>query len=169
MLECSKQGNHSNIQTLKHSNIKKKLLALQDEMASLTFLDPACGSGNFLTETYLSLRRLENRIITALQGGQGEFDLGEGVGAKVSIQQFKGIEINDFAVSVAKTAMWIAEAQMHAETCEILHSEPDFLPLKEYDGIVQGNALRMDWGRLGDIKLTQSSRSPRSWVRRKVL
>ena len=130
------------------SVVKKKLLALQDEMASLTFLDPACGSGNFLTETYLSMRRLENRIIAALQGGQGEFDLGEGIGAKVSIRQFKGIEINDFAVSVAKTAMWIAEAQMHAETCEILHSEPDFLPLKEYDGIVQGNALRMDWGRL---------------------
>ena len=127
------------------SVVKKKLLALQDEIASLAFLDPACGSGNFLTETYLSMRRLENRIIAALQGGQGEFDLGEGIGAKVSIRQFKGIEINDFAVSVAKTAMWIAEAQMHAETCEILHSEPDFLPLKEYDGIVQGNALRLDW------------------------
>ena len=130
------------------SVVKKKLLSLQDEIAGLTFLDPACGSGNFLTETYLSLRRLENRIIAAFQGGQGEFDLGEGIGAKVSIHQFKGIEINDFAVSVAKTAMWIAEAQMHAETCDILHSEPDFLPLKEYDGIVQGNALRMDWGRL---------------------
>jgi hypothetical protein len=130
------------------TSTKKKLLALQDEMASLTFLDPACGSGNFLTETYLSLRRLENRIIAALQGGQGELDLGEGIGAKVSIHQFKGIEINDFAVSVAKTAMWIAEAQMHAETCDILHSEPDFLPLKEYDGIVQGNALRTNWGRL---------------------
>lgn len=127
------------------TSTKKKLLALQDEMASLTFLDPACGSGNFLTETYLSMRRLENRIIAALQGGQSEFDLGEGIGAKVTIHQFKGIEINDFAVSVAKTAMWIAEAKMHAETCEILHSEPDFLPLKEYDGIVQGNALRTDW------------------------
>lgn len=137
------QGENSALQ-LKTST-KKKLFALQDEMASLTFLDPACGSGNFLTETYLSMRRLENRIIAALQGGQSEFDLGEGIGAKVSIHQFKGIEINDFAVSVAKTAMWIAEAKMHAETCEILHSEPDFLPLKEYDGIVQGNALRTDW------------------------
>ena len=133
------------------SVVKKKLLALQDEIASLTFLDPACGSGNFLTETYLSLRRLENRIIAALQGGQGEFDLGEGIGAKVSIQQFKGIEINDFAVSVAKTAMWIAEAQMLRETAEILHREPDFLPLKEYDGIVQGNALRLDWGKLLNV------------------
>ena len=144
---CSgrKEGENSALQLQLKTTTKKKLLALQDEMASLTFLDPACGSGNFLTETYLSLRRLENRIIAALQGGQSEFDLGAGIGAKVSIHQFKGIEINDFAVSVAKTAMWIAEAKMHAETCEILHSEPDFLPLKEYDGIVQGNALRTDW------------------------
>ena len=144
---CSgrKEGENSALQLQLKTTTKKKLLALQDEMASLTFLDPACGSGNFLTETYLSMRRLENRIIAALQGGQGELDLGEGIGAKVSIHQFKGIEINDFAVSVAKTAMWIAEAKMHAETCEILHSEPDFLPLKEYDGIVQGNALRLDW------------------------
>ena len=138
-------GNNSAVGLGLQTSTKKKLFALQDEMASLTFLDPACGSGNFLTETYLSMRRLENRIIAALQGGQREFDLGEGIGAKVSIHQFKGVEINDFAVSVAKTAMWIAEAKMHAETCEILHSEPDFLPLKEYDGIVQGNALRTDW------------------------
>jgi hypothetical protein len=123
----------------------RQLLALQDEMASLTFLDPACGSGNFLTETYICLRRLENRIIAALQQGQGELDLG--VSVKVSIAQFHGIEINDFAVSVAKTALWIAEAQMLRETAEILHREPDFLPLKDYDGIVEGNALTMDWPR----------------------
>ena len=123
------------------------LVALQDEIASLTFLDPACGSGNFLTETYLSLRRLENRAIAALQQGQGEFDLGTSV--KVSIAQFYGIEINDFAVSVAKTALWIAEAQMLHETAEILHREPDYLPLKEYANIVEGNALRLDWNRIG--------------------
>ncbi len=125
------------------SVLRKKLLALQDEMASLTFLDPACGSGNFLTETFLSLRRLENRIIAALQQGQGELDLG--ISVKVSIVQFHGIEINDFAVAVAKTALWIAEAQLLRETAEILHREPDYLPLKDYDGIVEGNALRMDW------------------------
>ena len=119
------------------------LLALQAEIAALKFLDPACGSGNFLTETYLSLRRLENRIIAALQEGQGELDFGASV--KVSISQFHGIEINDFAVTVAKTALWIAEAQMLKETAEILHREPDYLPLKEYDGIIQGNALRIDW------------------------
>ena len=129
------------------SVLRKKLLALQDEMAALTFLDPACGSGNFLTETYICLRRLENKIIAALQQGQGELDLGSSV--KVSIAQFHGIEINDFAVAVAKTALWIAEAQMLQETAQILHREPNFLPLKDYNGIVEGNALRMDWGKIG--------------------
>lgn len=122
---------------------KRTLLALQAEIAALTFLDPACGSGNFLTETYICLRRLENRIIAALQKGQSEFDLGLSV--KVSIAQFHGIEINDFAVSIAKTALWIAEAQMLRETAEMLHREPDYLPLHDYANIVEGNALRMDW------------------------
>ncbi len=122
---------------------KRTLLALQAEMASRTFLDPACGSGNFLTETYICLRRLENRIIAALQKGQGEFDLGLTI--KVSIAQFYGLEINDFAVAVAKTALWIAESQMMEETAEILHREPDYLPLKDTARIVECNALRTDW------------------------
>lgn len=121
----------------------RNLAALQDELASLTFLDPACGSGNFLTETYVSLRRLENRLIAARQRGQGELDLG--LSAKVSLAQFHGIELNDFAVAVAKTALWIAEAQMLHETAEILHREPEFLPLRDAGGIVEGNALRLDW------------------------
>ena len=129
---------------LKVKGVKdKRLLSLQDEMASLTILDPACGSGNFLTETFLSFRRLENRIIAELQRGQAELDLGLRV--KVSINQFHGIEINDFAVTVAKTAMWISEAKMLKETSEILHRDPMYLPLKDYDGVVEGNALRMDW------------------------
>ena len=123
----------------------RRLAAFQDRLAALTFLDPACGSGNFLTETYVCLRRLENRLIAARQRGQGELDLGLTV--KVSLAQFRGIEVNDFAVAVAKTALWIAEAQMRRETAEILHREPDYLPLRDYDGIVEGNALRVDWPR----------------------
>ena len=138
-----KKGSVSSVSSV----VKNKLRALQDEMASLTFLDPACGSGNFLTETYVCLRRLENRIIAALQGGQGQFDL-EGDTVKVSIRQFHGIEINDFAVAVAKSALWIAESQMLNETQALLHRNIDFLPLKTYDGIVEGNALRMDWASL---------------------
>ena len=123
----------------------RELDDLQAELASLTFLDPACGSGNFLTETYVSLRRLENRLIAARQRGQGELDLGLSV--RVSLAQFRGIEVNDFAVAVAKTALWIAEAQMRRETAEILHREPDYLPLRDVGGIVEGNALRTDWPR----------------------
>lgn len=121
-----------------------KLSAFQDKLAGLKFLDPACGSGNFLTETYISLRRLENEAIKMRQkGGQIEFDLGEII--KISIGQFYGIEINDFAVSVAKTALWIAESQMMQETEEIVHMSLDFLPLKSYANIVEGNSLRLDW------------------------
>lgn len=121
-----------------------KLLEFQDKLSSLKFLDPACGSGNFLTETYISLRRLENEAVKMRQkDGQIEFDLGEII--KVSIGQFYGIEINDFAVSVAKTALWIAESQMMHETEEIVHMSLDFLPLKSYASIVEGNALRIPW------------------------
>ena len=123
---------------------QKKLDAYQDKLASLTFLDPACGSGNFLTETYLSLRRLENEAIRERYHGQTM--LGAFVNPiKVSIQQFYGIEINDFAVTVATTALWISEAQMLAETERIVHQDIDFLPLKTYHNIREGNALRMDW------------------------
>ena len=122
----------------------RQLMAFQDKLASLTFLDPACGSGNFLTETYLSLRRLENRVISYLN--QGQATIGAFVNPiKVDIHQFYGIEINDFAVTVASTALWIAEAQMMAETERIVHMDLDCLPLKSYTNIVEGNALRIDW------------------------
>ena len=122
----------------------KKLDAYQERLASLTFLDPACGSGNFLTETYLSLRRLENEVIRERYHGQTM--MGAFVNPiKVSIQQFYGIEINDFAVTVATTALWISEAQMLAETEKIIKQDIDFLPLKAYHNIREGNALRMDW------------------------
>ena len=120
-----------------------KLRAFQNKLASLKFLDPACGSGNFLTETYLSLRRLENKVISELHQGQIVFDLGNPI--QVSISQFHGIEINDFAVTVAKTALWIAESQMMKETEDVVHMSLDFLPLKTNACIIEGNALRMDW------------------------
>lgn len=123
----------------------KRLDEFQNKLAGLTFLDPACGSGNFLTETYLSLRRLENEVIQEKVNGQ--ITLGEVRNPiKVSIQQFYGIEINDFAVTVAKTALWIAEAQMLEETKSIVYGfNDDFLPLKTYVNITEGNALQIDW------------------------
>lgn len=125
---------------------KEKLCKFQDKLGSLKFLDPACGSGNFLTETYLSLRRLENKVISILN--KGETVLGFDEFIKVTIDHFYGIEINDFAVTVAKTALWIAENQMNNETEAIISRTIDFLPLTTNAFIVEGNALRMDWSTL---------------------
>ena len=132
---------------------RAKLVAYQDKLSKLKFLDPACGSGNFLTETYLSLRRLENDVIAmiiAMSGkemAEGQITMGQEWlnPIKVSIEQFYGIEINDFAVTVAKTALWIAESQMMKETMAIVHMPLDFLPLKTNAYIIEGNALRLDW------------------------
>ena len=121
---------------------KAKIEEYRDKLASLTFLDPACGSGNFLTETYISLRRLENEALQFVLDGQMMFDIDP---IKVNISQFYGIEINDFAVTVAKTALWIAEAQMLQETEKIVERTIPFLPLKSYANITEGNALRIDW------------------------
>ena len=89
------------------------------------------------------MRRLENEALKLVTNGQILFDIGGII--KVSIGQFYGIEINDFAVTVAKTALWIAESQMMKETEEIVSTNLDFLPLKSYANIVEGNALSIDW------------------------
>ena len=126
-----------------------KLHAFQEKLGNLKFLDPACGSGNFLTETYLSIRRLENKVISMLNNGEKVLGFDEFI--KVKINQFYGIEINDFAVTVAKTALWIAESQMMTETEKIIGMNLDFLPLTTNAFIVEGNALRMNWATLKPI------------------
>ena len=129
------------------SQEKRRNQALRDyqqRLASLRFLDPACGSGNFLTETFLSLRRLENECLKALLNDQAALDFFDDR-IFVNIHQFYGIEINDFAATVAKTALWIAESQMVNETAKILARDIDFLPLKSYSNIIEGNALTLDW------------------------
>ena len=131
-----------NISVVKTRN--KKLREFQSKLASMKFFDPAAGSGNFLTETYLSLRKLENAVIEELTGV--EIVLGDIYNPiQVTIQQFYGIEINDFAVSVARTALWIAESQMMKATENIVHMDLDFLPLKTYTNIHECNALEVDW------------------------
>ena len=132
------------VKNFPYNRRKKTLLAFQDKLASLKIFDPACGSGNFLTESYLSLRRLENKVLKELFGAQ--IQLGNIFNpVKVSIGQFYGIEINDFAVAVAQTALWIAELQMIQETQEIINHNIDSLPLKSYANIREGNALQLDW------------------------
>ncbi|MBQ3135186.1 MAG: class I SAM-dependent DNA methyltransferase [Oscillospiraceae bacterium] len=136
------------LEEIKQIQVRKtrnaKLYSFQrSKLASLIFLDPACGSGNFLTETYICLRRMENEVLALLNEDQIVLDMDNPI--QVSIGQFYGIEINDFAVTVAKTALWIAESQMMKETEDVVHMSLDFLPLKSYANIVEGNALRMDW------------------------
>lgn len=143
----------NSILALKTVNTRnRRLMDFQVKLSKIRCFDPACGSGNFLTESYLSLRRLENKALKALIGDNLAFGfLEENVNPiKVSIQQFYGIEINDFAVSVARTALWIAEAQMFEETQTILNSNKDFLPLETFTNIHEGNALRMDWNTVID-------------------
>jgi len=138
------------IKTVKTRN--DKLENFQKKLGSLKFLDPACGSGNFLTETYASLRKLENKCIRLRLGSRPAFDVyGDEFKLQVNIDQFYGIEINDFAVNVAKAALWIAENQMMKETAQILGRNLEFLPLKTNATIVEGNALRMDWEYLSEI------------------
>ena len=127
---------------------KKRANEFQEKLASLKFLDPACGSGNFLTETYICLRKLENETIKLTS--DGSLSLFDPI--KVNINQFYGIEINDFAVSVAKTALWIAETQMKKETEGIFSFDVDYLPLKSNTNIIEGNALTLDWNEIVDKK-----------------
>ena len=128
----------------------KALRELRRKLGGISVLDPACGSGNFLTESYLSLRQLENRIILELKK-DSQISWGfEGLEAEdekvlVSLENFHGIELEDFACCVAKTALWIAEKQADADTAKVTDRVYDALPLKDYDCVVQGNALRMDW------------------------
>lgn len=126
---------------------REKLREFQKKLASLKFLDPACGSGNFLTETYISLRQLENEVLRHLNSGMVDLFIGQEDASQIQVQlnQFYGIEINDFAVTVAKTALWIAESQLIQETEKIINKPIDFLPLKTYTNIVEGNALRLNW------------------------
>lgn len=139
---------------LSNPTVAKQLKAFQAKIGSLNFLDPACGSGNFLTETYLSLRKLENDTLVALQAvsarktesiGQVGFAYEDELGVYVTLDQFHGIEINDFAVSVANTALWIAELQANLESEQVIQRVIDDLPLKDAANIALGNALRMDW------------------------
>jgi len=124
--------------------IQRRAQEFQKKLGRLTFLDPAAGSGNFLTETYLELRKLENEALKLYIDDNIVLDVGEDI-IQVTLDQFYGVEINDFAVSVAKTALWIAESQMFEETQNLIYSNMDFLPLESYTNIIEGNALEMNW------------------------
>lgn len=140
---------------------KQALARLHDKVASITIGDPACGSGNFLTEAYRQLRTIENRIIEdelseeTGNAGQTSLVVAQDSPVRVSLDQLYGIEINDFAVSVAKTALWITEEQMLRKTQEIyVDYDFDFLPLRSLSNLHEGNALKTDWSEVFPDDLT---------------
>lgn len=125
----------------------RALKDLHKKIGSISILDPAAGSGNFLTESYLCLRQLENRILFELQGDQASFSF-EDSGDRdvlVNLKNFHGIELEDFACCVARTALWIAEKQADADTAKVTQRVYQELLLTDYEGIVNANALRIDW------------------------
>ncbi|MFD1851044.1 class I SAM-dependent DNA methyltransferase [Oceanobacillus bengalensis] len=133
-------------------NIIKDLNRLLERMSKIKFLDPACGSGNFLIITYKELRRLEIQIlvkIREIQDALKEKNVYQGEflkQSKIKLNQFSGIELDDFAHEVAKLSLYIAEHQMNVEMIESLADyQPRILPLQESGNIVHGNALLLDW------------------------
>ena len=126
---------------------RKALEELHERLGRVSVLDPACGSGNFLTESYLCLRALENRVLFELQGDQAALSFEEAGDRDVlvSLKNFHGIELEDFACCVARTALWIAEKQADIDTAKVTRRVYQELPLKDYEGITNANALRVDW------------------------
>lgn len=127
---------------LKINNKVKKLIELLERISKMKFLDPACGSGNFLIIAYKELRRVEMRIYEELENlGEAQLYL-----EYVKLDQFYGIEIDNFASDVAMLSMWIADHQMNVELAEKLKSAArPTIPLKKIGGIYNANALKIDW------------------------
>ena len=126
---------------------EKQLASFIGELGKLTFLDPACGSGNFLTESYIQLCRLEGEAVEAIMETAVAPSL---VYEGLSIDHFYGIEVDDFASRVAKTAMWIADCQMKRKLRAITHGGAATFPITAEAHIFKGNALRLDWSTMSD-------------------
>lgn len=126
-----------------------KLCAFQEKIASLTFLDPACGSGNFLIISYRELKKLEFETVKALHRfddhGRSLWDDWKLEASKVSINQFYGIEIEEFPVEVARVSMWLMEHVMNVEFGKFFGATIPTIPLKDSAHIVCANALTTDW------------------------
>ncbi|MCK1189766.1 class I SAM-dependent DNA methyltransferase [Streptococcus uberis] len=127
---------------------QKELEELLERLANIKFLDPACGSGNFLIITYKELRRLEINILKILRELKSDIEIDLFEKSVISLNNFYGIEIDDFAHEVARLSLWIAEHQMNVELDEALSFKQALLPLKDAGNIIQGNALRLDWNEI---------------------
>ncbi|HFI0301152.1 TPA: class I SAM-dependent DNA methyltransferase [Streptococcus suis] len=124
---------------------QNELTTLHERLSNIKFFDPACGSGNFLIITYKELRRLEIQILKTLRHLKNDHSINLFEKSKISLYQFYGIELDDFAHEVARLSLWIAEHQMNVETEKEISIKQAFLPLRDAGNITQGNALRLDW------------------------
>ena len=129
---------------------KERLQALLRRLQNIKIFDPACGSGNFLIIAYKELRRLEIKILNELKGinetfGSGSLDFGADYYSHISLNNFYGIEIDDFAHEIAKLALWLAEHQLNQEFYHAFGKSNPTLPLKAAGQIIKGNACRIDW------------------------
>ncbi len=122
---------------------RNKLLKFHDKISSLRFLDPACGCGNFLVITYREIRLLEIEIIKALQKGQMVTDISNLI--NVDVDQFYGIETEEFPAQIAQVAMWLMDHQMNLKMMEIFGNYYERLPLRKSATIINRNALTTDW------------------------
>ncbi len=129
----------------KHS--KARLQALYDKLPTLTFLDPACGCGNFLVIAYRELRRLENEVIESLFSSYGKMKglLDVSTLSRLRVSQFYGIEIDESAAHIARVALWITDHQMNLETAERFGTTRPTVPLVDSPHIHHANALQADW------------------------
>lgn len=126
----------------------RELESLLDRISNIKFLDPACGSGNFLIITYKEIRRLEVKILKSLRELRQDRTIDFFETSKISLNQFYGIELDDFAHEVARLSLWIAEYQMNLEAENEINLKSAFLPLRDAGHITQGNALRLDWNEI---------------------
>lgn len=123
----------------------ERLIKLMQDIRSLRFLDPACGCGNFLIITYRELRRLELKIMQAQQKNSAQAHVGMAIDPQINLNNFYGIEIDEWPVRIAEVAMWLTQHQMNLEFAKSFGREPDLLPLTEHANIHHANALTLDW------------------------
>ena len=142
------RAEYNRLQSKARKNERKKaLLDFQKHLASLTFFDPACGCGNFLVIAYRELRRLEMELLRRIYIEEGDAFLVDDF-SLLDINQFYGIEIEEFPARIAETAMWMMDALMNQELSEALHRSYERLPLRESAHIYHGDALEKDWSEL---------------------
>ena len=126
---------------------KKRLEAFQDKLAGLTFLDPACGCGNFLIITYRELRLLEIEVLRAIYP-TNQLTLDAQVLSKIDVDQFYGIEFSEFPARIAETAMWMMDHIMNAQLSLVFGQVFLRIPLRKSPSITHGDALELDWAEL---------------------